>query len=688
VYFDHIVSVESKANCVRWTATGEDGSSRTLRLSRPLPNGWRLQMAGPDGAFDDLGAAQQLARELRERLDVRPEQLVMTETGAGAWRITSPGCESSVVLAADPMRIGFCGVDRRPRTELEEVALDDGALRIAGSLRRHSRLFGTGQRFNAVDQRGRTVTLWAEDRWCETEGNSYLPIPFILSTDGYGLLVNRFEGMTFDLGDADPDRWELSGLRAPLDLYAFIDGEPRAILDSLGRLSGRAPTPPEWAFGVLVSRHARTREFATAEGVRAMMREMDEHDLPWSGVIIEGWPTYDAARYDELKQLVAEIHERGKKAMVYDACGRIRGDLIAEVQDAEPYCVKTADGAVDLEESRACNPADAPDRRTSRWVDLTSREAVRWWTEDVWGRLLDEVQVDGAKIDFCEQFPEHLELAFADGRPVPGMHHLYPVKYNTMMYRLFQLKRPEGGVCWSRGGGIGAARYPWAWCGDQFREFDFLRAILTAALSSGLSGVPFMSHDLGGYMPARDPQADPEPEVFIRGCQLACFGPVMSTHGTVTRPYDFEPKVVDLYRRYSKIHTALIPYLREQAELGAAAGLPLMRHPFLHRPNDRFAADVEDQYFLGEDLLVAPVLEAVESRNVYLPSGTWYHLFTDAKRRGPVQLAAYPAPLDELPVFVPEHPSSPLLAEAVEAIRALCRRPKPSGGVMPRRVER
>ncbi len=669
--FDRIGDVESKDTCVRWTALSADGPAREFRVSRPLANGWRLQMSRADGTFDSRGAAQLLAAELGEEIRADPAPLALDEFGPGAWRIASPDCESSVELFADPFRLVFLGVDRRPRAEIEELSIEGDTLQIAGSLRRHARLYGTGERFNAVDQRGRRAVIWAEDRWLETEGNSYLPIPFVLSTAGYGLFVNRLEGMTIDLGTDDPDRWEISDLEAPLDLYVFVDDSPRRILASLAELTGRAPVPPEWAFGVLVSRHGRTKEFCTPEGVRQMVRKMDEFDLPWSGVILEGWPTYDSERYDELKALVDELHAWGKKALVYDACGRVRGPLIAEAEGTEPFCTRTTDGALDLAESRACNPADAPDRRTSRWIDLTSPDAVRWWTGEVWGRLLDEIGVDGAKIDFCEQFPEHDELALHDGRTARGMHHYYPVKYNTMMYRLFQEKRPEGGVCWSRGGGIGAARYPFAWCGDQLREFRYLRAILAAALSAGLSGVPFMGHDLGGYMPAKDPESNPEPEVFVRGAQLACLGPVMSTHGTVTRPYDFYPRTIDIYRLYSKIHYALIPYLVEQSHIGCAAGLPLMRHMFLHCPNDKLAWGIEDQYFLGEDLLVAPVLERVESRNVYLPSGTWHNLLTGNKFRGPIQLASYPAPLDSVPVFVTDRPGSRVLMPAIDAIREL-----------------
>jgi alpha-D-xyloside xylohydrolase len=638
-----------------------------------LPGTWRLQSARAGHAFEDEGACQVLARELNEDLGTDPAGLEVRSPETDARTVSAEDSSCSVQIRRDPMSLRFSGPDGRIRCEIDEVHWDKGALQVSGPLDPEEKLYGGGQRFDSVNRRGRRIEVWAEDRWCQIEDNSYMPVPFTLSSAGYGWLVNRFEGMVIDLDDDRSGRWTVSELEAPLDLYVFVDDDPRSILESLTQLTGRAPVPPEWGFGMLVSRHLRTGEFSTPEGVREMAREMDEADLPWSGVIIEGWPTFDRSRYDELRELAEELHEAGKKVMVYETCGRVPDNILEETEGRENYCLQMEDGSTSIEESRAYNPEDAPDRRTSRWVDITDPEAWRWWSEEVWGVLLEEVGVDGAKVDFCEQVPEHDSLVLSDGRSPQGLHHYYPVKYNTLMYRLFNEKRPDGGLCWSRGGGIGGARYPWPWCGDQFREWRFLKAILRSALSSGLSGLPYMGHDLGGYMPARDPESNPESAVFARGCQLACFHPMMSTHGTVTRPYDFPPDIVDIYRLYSRIHYALIPYLVEQAREGCAVGLPLLRHLLLHAPGDERAEECEDQYFLGEDLLVAPVLDQGETRDVYLPDGKWEELFSGTLHEGPALLSDFEAPLDRIPAFVPKHPNSSRLPDILERIRTLWR---------------
>lgn len=644
-------------------AEAEGGPCR-LRFSSPAADVYRLQLADDGGRFDGQGVSQFLAslpgstaRAAEEPLDVRE--------ASGALEVASSSGRSRLRIESGPFRIRMLGESGSIVATVTGVGRTADEAWLGGSLEPDERLWGTGERFNGANQRGKLVRIWAVDRWCRTEGNSYVPVPFVLSSSGWGILVNRYETSELDLGAADPARWRIRLDHAPMDAYLFLGAGPAAILEQLGALTGRAPLPAEWTFGIHVCRHGRLAEFATREGVMAMARAMDEHRLPWTSVILEGWRTYDASRWEELAGLVAELHAMGKKVLLYDACGR-------QFLDAKPgHLVRDADGATRIPEAASHNPADAPGRRSSSFLDLTNPDAVRWWTESVWGRLAGAIGIDGAKIDFCEQFPEWESLRFSDGRSPRGMHHLYPVLYNTTMYRLFTALRPEGGMCFSRGGSTGAHLYPFLWCGDQRREWRFLRAILSALLSTGLSGIPFLCHDLAGYMPALARPFNPEGRVFARGTEMGCFTVNMQTHGIVTRPYDFPARIVDIYRRYSELHLALVPYLREQAAVSCRTGLPLVRHLALGWPEDRTARDCEDEYLLGADLLVAPVLDRRNRRDVYLPAGRWEDLFTGEALEGPRTLRGLPVPLDRIPVFVRRPPGSAAVPAFVAAARRL-----------------
>lgn len=642
-----------------------------LRLTHPAENVWRVQSA-VNGAFDDFGAAQILARDLGEDMPLGALSFDVT-IADGAHRLTAP--DSDVTLTAAPFSLA-AGSAR-----VTGLASADQRITVETPLAEGEALFGGGERFNASNQRGKRIEVMSIDKWSQTEGNSYAPVPFVLSSLGHAFLLNRYERQALDLGAEDASRATLEQLGAPLDLYVFTHGQPSGILRALADLTGHAPIPADWLFGIQVSRHARLREFGTVEGIEAMIAKMDEHNFPWDAVIAEGWRAYDTASYEDLKRITDKVHGLGKKILLYEGCGRVpysedeekNAGIIRALGVKPEYLVREPDGNARLPETATYNPADAPDPRRSQFLDLTNPDALAWWHGSVWGKLVRDIGVDGCKIDFCEQVPDHIPLVFADGRSGSGAHHWHPTLYNCLMYNFYQKHRPEGGMCFSRGGGIGAQRYPFLWAGDQLREFRFLQAIVTSILSSGLSGIPFMSYDMSGYMPARDLAENPEDRVFIRGAQMSCFSSNMQTHGIVTRPYDFEEPIRKIYRAYANAHQALRPYLVEQARLSCETGMPLLRHLFLYDPSDPAVLSIEDEYMLGCGLLVAPVLTNDLERDIYLPRGEWTDVLGGKTYSGNQWLRAYPVPFERVPVFILKGHASPALDGAIAEAAARMR---------------
>ncbi len=659
---------------------------QAFRLSYSAKKSWRLQSslagkAGQVAQFPELGAAGILARDLAEDWSDECVRLEVKQTKAVCQIKAADGARA--VLAWQPFRLSFLDGQGQEKTALTGLEKADQTLTVWGDLAADEYIYGTGQRFNQVNQRGKQCTMMAIDQWCEREGNSYVPIPLLLSSKGYALFLDRFESAIFDLGQQKENSWSISLTAAPLDLRVFLADDPKVILRSYAELTGFAPMPAEWLLGIFVSRHGRLQELVSYENVMQVVRKMAEHDLPWDGMTLEGWPTYDTASYPELKKTVEALHDLGKKVLVYQACGRIDHSSNAEARELtkkklgakDDYLVRSkADAITLLPETASYNPLDNPYNRFSEYIDLTNPQALEWFFGDVWQKLTGVIGVDGAKIDFCEQFPEHIELAFHDGRPTSGAHHWYPTLFNSLMYRHFNELRPAGGMCFSRGGGIGAQRYPFMWAGDQRREWVFLEAILVSMLSSGLSGIPFMSHDLAGYIPAHDLEENPEPDIFIRGAQLASFSLNMQTHGTVTRPYDFAPEIVNIYRSYCEIHQLLRPYLAQQSRIATKTGLPVLRHLFLYDHEDPATYAVEDQYLLGDDLLIAPVLTAGTKRDIYLPRGEWQDLLTDTVYPGRQTLTDFPAPLCKIPVFYNLAKSSICLAELLPSLKEILRK--------------
>lgn len=623
---------------------------------------WRLRNKN-NSAFDNMGAAQTLARDLGEEYDKAPVH-IECDTGSESFTVRE---QSGSYVTVDKNSISFFDSSCLKVRELISVKNENGSVFVRLKVFKDERFYGTGERFDCVNQRGKKLNIYAVDRWCQTKGNSYIPIPFLFSSRCNALLMNRYEHSVFDICSSKKDEIVIEQKYAPADLYIFTGGSPSDILSAYCRLTGFAPMPPEWSFGTLVCRYHP--EFQTKEGVFAMTDAMKENDFPWDAVILEGFRPYNKDNLPELREISDRVHSLGKKVMLYEQCGRFpqNSEELCGLDDS--YAVSSNEG-VWLDETSSYNLVDNFSKKKMRCIDLTSERSREKWSE-FWDGYINDIGVEGAKIDFCEQFPDRESIKFADGRNPMAAHHWFPTLYNVLQFRHFNTK-PQGGVNFSRGGGIGAQRYPFVWAGDQRREFFFLKVVIKAALSLGLSGVPFVSWDMAGYQPSFNPvDRRFENKVFIRGLEFTAFSANIQTHGKIKRPYDFDGHTKDVYRAYSHLHECLKPYLIEQSAVSCKTGVPLLRHLFLFDPSDEKTFDIEDEYMLGGALLVAPVLRRRNKRCIYLPEGQWINIFNGKEYKGSHVLRNYKVPLESVPVFRLAGAQSACLDEVLENAKPL-----------------
>ena len=191
----------------------------------------------------------------------------------------------------------------------------------------------------------------------------------------------------------------------------------------------------------------------------------------------------------------------------------------------------------------------------------------------------------------------------------------------------------DGFMVFSRGGGIGSQRNPYMWAGDQGRTFDKLDDQMLATVNCGLSGLPFMSFDMAGYQYWGEDYhtigKEKESELFARATEFTSFFTQMQTHGDVRHAYEMTEEVQQIYRNFTNLHTELIPYMQKYSNIACETGMPPVRHPVLKYLNDENVYDLNDEFMLGDALLVAPILEQGKvERDVYLPAGSWTNLLT------------------------------------------------------------
>ena len=679
-------------NFAEFSVCSDLDSSAYCRLSFTGNGGWRIQSKNAaEDSFDSIGAAQRLALSLGERMPNHTEALTVTET-EGGLRIEAPD-QSVAVITAAPFEINFYSPSGALSATVTNITSFAGGSSVEGKLLDGEAIFGTGERFNSVNQRGKFIEVFSEDSYSNPTA-CYLAVPMMSSSRGSGIYINRYEYMTLDLGNRVSDRWSAVVTGSVMDCYVFATDRISDVLYGYSALTGFAGQPAEWTYGMLICRYnpELTEKWSVDIdpfedgrnlGVYDMIAKMESYDLPWSGILAEAYNFVSSKGLRDLRELCDYVHSLGKKFLVYVPLGGVNPSMPGYsasylLQQVQPDGRTSADFLATVGASSV-----GKENMPRRYLDLTNPDATKWFFEYYLEFLLSDVGVDGCKIDFCEQIPENLPFAFYDKTvPTAGTHHWYPAAYTAMFWDAFSCK-PDGGMCFSRGGGIGSQRAPYIWSGDQARNASTLVMQLKATLSSGMTAIPFFSYDMAGYQGGG--LIANEASVFARGVEYTAFTVCMEQHGTVRTAFDFADYTVyltdengeylldengqriashpyayvtDIYRAYVKLHEILTPYITEYARIASRTGMPVVRHMALHWQNDANVYNMDDQYMFGDAFMVSPVFYNVDTRDIYLPVGDWldlntgeeYHITEDT----PVEerwLRGYSAGISTLPVF-------------------------------------
>lgn len=504
-------------------------------------------------------------------------------------------------------------------------------------------LYGFGEKFSRLDKVGQEVVSWTCDALGVSSHRSYKNIPFFLSSRGYGLFVNSTYKITYELGTRSLVSYSILVDDAELDYFLIYGPSFKHILRRYCDLTGYAPVPPKWSFGLWMSR-ASYQSRAELEEVCEKLRERDipcdvvHLDPYWMGGP-ENWCNFewDTERFHDPEGMIAWLKERGFKLCLWENPYVPRGTAMFEEGAREGYFVKGEDGSPYL--------IFEPDWWTETElavVDFTNPAAVKWYQEK--HRRLLSMGAAVFKTDFGESAP-------AEGRYYNGMsgaevHNLYPLLYNRAVFEVVNEFSGGKGLVWARSAYAGSQRYPVHWGGDCLTTFAHMACQLRGGLSLGLSGIPFYSHDIGGFFP------ETNPTLYVRWAQFGLFSSHSRCHGVTPRePWEFGPDAEAIFRKYAKLRYRLLPYIYSCAVISARTGLPMMRALVLEYQDDPKVRGLDSEYLFGESFLVAPILDEGEERDVYLPRGRWIDYWTGQAYEGPVYIS-YHAPLDTLPLFV------------------------------------
>lgn len=566
------------------------------------------------------------------------------------------GCAVRVVDASGAVVLDGASITRSGDSVVADFATPAG-----------ERFYGFGEHQGAFDRRGTTMVQWNTDAYDSSYGGYapdtdplYLSVPFFVGLrdgDAYGVLLDDSHRLALDMADSRSDTWTLRTRQEYVDQYVIAGPAIPEVLRRFAALTGRTPLPPRWSLGFHQSRWG----YSPASAFAAVGAELRARDLPADGLWLDiqhldGFRTFtwDPTTFPDPEGLLAGLESDGFKTIAISDPG-IKRDAGWDVYDAglaaNAY-LKKPNGEVFV---GAVWPGD------SVFPDFTLPAARAWWAAAVEKNARRGLR--GVWLDVNEPtvFPESGGgqsvdddvLADGDGAPttMAAVHNIYAVYEARATFDGLAAAHPgRRPFILSRAGFAGIQRYAAVWTGDAPSTWTSLQNTLPMLLNLGMSGIPFVGSDVGGY------SGGATPELYARWMALGSVSPFFRAHVTSgvpgQEPWAFGQEVTDISRVHIKRRYALLPYLYTLFDEAARTGAPVLRPLVWHFQDDVTAQTLGDEAMLGPDLLVAPVVtEGATTREVYLPAGRWFELASGAAYDGPTTITAS-LRLQALPIYV------------------------------------
>jgi alpha-glucosidase (family GH31 glycosyl hydrolase) len=524
------------------------------------------------------------------------------------------------------------------------------------------RFFGFGTQFTYFDMKGRIVPIlireqgigrgeqpvtWAADWKAGSGGDaytSYASVPHYITSEARSLFLENYEYSTFDLREKD---------RVQVQVFASRMGGQIPAADTPGRLieqytqySGRMRPLPGWITdGAVVGLQGGT------DRVREILQRLQALEAPVAAVWLQDWVgqrktsfgtqlwwnwELDRDHYPDWNSLVESLKRKNIRLMTYinpfvcDDVGlkknhrrnlfreAAEGGYLVENRDGEPYRVRISDFSAGL-------------------VDLTNPGA-RSWIKDLIKEELIGNGASGWMADFGEGLP--YDAVLFSGADPNTYHDRYAEEWARVNREAIrEAGREDDIVFFHRSGYIQSPRYSTLfWVGDQlvdWSEQDGIKSAVTGLLSSGLSGYSLQHSDIGGYTAIDNflLRYHRSRELLLRWIELGAFTAVFRTHEgnipEVNHQFYSDEETLEHFVRFARIYAAWKPYRMELVKQASERGLPVLRHPYVHYPDDPEVPNLRYQFMVGSELMVAPVLDpGTDTVEVYLPAGSWVHLWT------------------------------------------------------------
>ncbi len=470
------------------------------------------------------------------------------------------------------------------------------------SLSPGEKIFGCGESYTQFNKRGQKIVLCTDDANGVQNETMYKPVPFYMSSKGYGVFMHTSSPITCDFGKY------FNGVNSMmigddlLDLFIFI-GEPKDVLDAYTALTGKAQMPPLWSFGFWMSRITYFSEeegYAVADKLRVNKIPCDviHFDTGWFETDWRCDYQFSSSRFKNPGKMISDLKKDGFHISLWQLPYFTPKNKYFNELIEKDMVVKDKRGNIPYEDAV---------------LDFSNPETVKWYQEKIKGLL--ELGVGAIKVDFGEAAP--YDGIYHSGKTGFYEHNLYPLRYNKTVADITKEVNGEN-IIWARSTWAGSQRYPVHWGGDPANTNSAMSTSLRGGLSIGLSGFSFWSHDIGGFV-LKTPE-----DIYRRWTPFGMLTSHTRSHGAPPKePWEYGESFMNDFRKAANMRYQLMPYIYAQAKHCTETGLPMVRALFVEYPDDPGSWLIDDQYLFGSDILVAPLIESSNRRDVYLPNGKW-----------------------------------------------------------------
>lgn len=522
---------------------------------------------------------------------------------------------------------------------------------------------GTGERFAKMDLSGQTFFLKNQDGQGVNNRRTYKNIPFYVSSRMYGVFYHTTAHSKLSLAGVSTRSVEFLSDQPQIDAFLIGGDSLEEIIRGYRDLTGYPSMPPLWSFGIWMSRMT----YFSADEVNGICNRLREEHYPCDVIHLDtGWFKTDwlcewkfnKERFPDPKAFVQGLLKKGFKVSLWQLpYVAENAEQIDEARKNNYICKLTK-----RQESEGSNFSALDYAGT---IDFTSKKATDWY-KGLLKRLLD-MGVKCIKTDFGENI--HMDAIYENMSP-ELLNNLYSLLYQKAAYEITKDVTGDG-IVWARSAWAGCQRYPLHWGGDSCSSWEGLAGSLRGGLHFGLSGFAFWSHDVPGFHTLPNfMNSIVQDDVYMRWTQFGVFSSHIRYHGTNKREPWFYPNIAPLVKRWWNLRYKLIPYILRESEKATKSGSTIVQALIFHHPEDNTCWHIDDEYYFGDDFLVAPVMNSENVRDIYLPEGDWIDFFTGERHivaDGGKWLKNVEVPLERMPVFVRCGATIPVYPEQVDS---------------------